>query len=734
MALDDRYIVASDLEGYFVDKDSGLPLASGTLSFFRDSSRNVPKPVYQLSGSPPNYTYTLLPNPVTLSSVGTPQNALGDNIVIYYYPFDDDGNIDLYYVSCDSSGAVNQFTREAWPPNVSQSINPNDQPFSISNQISNSQFTRTFINEGLPITYNVTGATDQEFSFAPNWFFSISGTGSVTVSVVEISGNTNIVTSPPYLIDVSISGGVTECNLIQRFNTNSGLWASTAGRDIFLSGTLVARNENLGTTGLQMFYRESGGGPITTIMDVSFDNSQYFELRDETDNPVPLSINPDLGKDGYVDVGISFITGSHVRLTSIQLIPSQTSTSPNFFSYEDMSSNREQAFLGDYFIPKLEQKQIESMLTGWDFPLNPSQFGATGNIPTAGLGYIWDQTTAVSLSVSNVSFGRNTTTNGIHFVTSGANNAFYIMQYLEGNQAKKIIGNKLSVNVNAYKSAAGGNVVTRTYLFRAPLASIFPIIPLSIGSVSPSGIFTITQAGWTEIPRSGLDTATANLSVVNSASDINNGNNDYGFSGWELTDDSQILDTDKFAIVQTFSYIDIGTDIFVDSISLIPGDIPCRPATKSNILTLEECQYYYEKNVDPSIDPTAGSTSGLIISSVGPQPGTVSYTVHARFINIKYKSQKRRAVYPTLYAPSGASNSALLNAWDGASLDVNVVILIVGANWTQSFSGTSGASFSPVNRANNIANVATGTSGILALAEASILFNYIVDARIGIVA
>ena len=132
MPLDERYFVTADLEEYFVDKDSGLPLAAGTLTFYRDTARNTPKTVFQLTGAPPNYNYTALPNPVVLSSVGTPQNAGGDNIVIYYFPFDDEGELDLYYVVARDSDGVEQFSREAWP-NIGAGNDPTDDAVPIQN-------------------------------------------------------------------------------------------------------------------------------------------------------------------------------------------------------------------------------------------------------------------------------------------------------------------------------------------------------------------------------------------------------------------------------------------------------------------------------------------------------------------------------------------------------------------------------------------------------------------------
>lgn len=369
MALDERYFVTADLEEYFVDKDSGLPLAAGTLTFYRDVARSTPKVVYQLSGAPPNYTYTAMPNPIVLSSVGTVQNAGGDNEVIYYFPYDDDENLDLYYIVARDSNGVEQFSREAWP-NITSADNPivgNDFPFQ--NQIANPQFTQVFINDGQSTTYTVSAATNQVFAFAPDWDFVISGTGIVTVQQIAIAGNNKIVTSPPYVLDVSVSGGVTACFLRQRFNVNSGLWASTDTESIYLSGTYIAQNETAGTTGVQMFYSESSGGSPIIIVDGSFDNSGYKLITGVTPAIIPSSTDTNSGTDGYIDIYLSFLTASHVRISSIQVVPTLNQAGGNFLQYALNSSNREQAFMGDYYIPNLNSRPSSSLLTGWDFPL-----------------------------------------------------------------------------------------------------------------------------------------------------------------------------------------------------------------------------------------------------------------------------------------------------------------------------------------------------------------------------
>lgn len=142
--LDSRFFCTSDLDTYYVDNASGLPMSGGIVTFYSDVNRTELKPVYQLTGTPGNYTYSPLPNPCTLSSSGTFQDALGNNIVPYYYPFtgvpeDNTGVQELYYITCINSGFVPQFIRQGWPQAAGNGSGPSNDN-EIDNYIPNGQF------------------------------------------------------------------------------------------------------------------------------------------------------------------------------------------------------------------------------------------------------------------------------------------------------------------------------------------------------------------------------------------------------------------------------------------------------------------------------------------------------------------------------------------------------------------------------------------------------------------
>lgn len=730
MALDDRYFVTSDLSPYFVDKNTGLPLSNGSISFYRDVARNTPKTVYQLIGAPPNYGYIPLPNPVPLSAVGTPQDGNGNDVIIYYFPYDVDGNIDLYYaVVADSAATMNQ-TVEAWP-NVIADSSPTQNDFSISNQVSNAQFTQTFLNGNAPTIYSVTAASNQVFSFSPNWDFVISGTGSVTVQRIAIPGNDKVITSPPYSLDIAISGGITACYLRQRFNKNSGLWASTTTQSIFLAGSVIAINQLAGNSSVEMFYVESTGGSPISILQGTFDNSGYKLLTGVTALPIPLSTNTDVGEDGYIDIYLSFLPNSHIRLSSVQVVPSFNQDSASLISFQLNSSNREQAFMGDYYIPRLNKRTSESIAQGWDFTVNPFQFSVSGiiNMTTA---YICDQTIARVGSTAPVSFLRDSVTKGLKFITSGPNDSFYIMQYLSGSDAKKIIGTPLSVNVFGYVTSLSDPVTMKVYLCRAPSTASIPILPTSIGNVDVLGTLNLTAAGWTEIPRSGLNTASSTLPVVTTNPNINNDENDMGFTGWELIDSTQINDTEHFAIIVTFAYVAPATEITINSISLIPNEIPCRPAIKSYAEVLQECQYYYEKSYDIGIYGGASSINGALAFKQTANRTTLinidSFPLH---IWCRYIVTKRISIVPTIYSLIGTLNNISVEIFD-LNTQAGISDAPIAGNFTFSNNGCNGFQLQPVSLGNILTSTSVPSSTNQNI-EATAKFHIIADARLGIV-
>lgn len=731
MALDPRFIIAGDLQEFFVDKDTGLPMAAGVVTFYKDSSRNVGKPVYQITGSPPNYTYTALPNPITLSGVGTVQNAGGDDVVIYYFPYqgtpdNSNGELELYYITIENSDSDPQFTREAWP-NVT-SVNDTESFSGVDNQISNSQFTRMFLNDTIANIITVSG--DTTVPIGPDWTLVASGSGTVTLTRIAIAGTDNITTSPPYVLDVELTAGVTTCFIRQRMFTNSGLWASTVvdsdENSLFLTGTILAKNVVAGTAQLTMTYLESSGNAAQDIFTQSFGNSDYTVISGFVE--VDQSLDTNTGTSAYVDIYISFLPSAHVQLTSIQLIPSSSQSGAEITAYQPLSSNREQALMGDYYIPALEAKPIKSMLVGWDFPINPAQFGLAANITTTPA-YIADQTIAASVT-NPAGLTRNTITNGLQYITGAAADAVYFLQYMTGDQVKKILATQLSVNVNAYTKTSSNNVTCKVYLFRGNSSSSVPTLATTIGTLAVDGTFTLTGGNnWSVITRQGLPTATGTLKYVTADNaDINTGC-DLGFNGWIIDDSTQMSSTKNFAVVVTLASSASTSQVVINSISVVPGVIPTRPAPQTQDEVLRECEYYYEKSYETSDLPGTVTAAASLVKQMqlNGQGSYAGGTLVPSAFSIEYAVPKVTTPSLTIYDEAGTSDSVTGYAYKGGQGIASVAIAF-STNWSAGTQSEKAAHYVPSTSNIFIARNNGGSSY-----DAFISVHYVADSRLGIV-
>lgn len=141
-------VSAAMLQDYLVDKDTGKPLANGLVTLYKDEARSFYKNWYYQTGVPGAYTYIPLDNPMHLSSVGTIQDPNGNDVIPFYYPFEeDDENVpEAYYItvySVDENGdqAVLQFTRENFPFQPT-GVSPTSQIPTLDNIIVNNVFWR----------------------------------------------------------------------------------------------------------------------------------------------------------------------------------------------------------------------------------------------------------------------------------------------------------------------------------------------------------------------------------------------------------------------------------------------------------------------------------------------------------------------------------------------------------------------------------------------------------------
>ena len=744
MAIDNRLIALTSLNQFFVDKDTGAPLSGGTLEFYRDKNNAASKNVYKLDGTQPDYSYTNIGAVITLGADGTAQDSSGNNIIIYGFPYTDTPSetsttLDLYYIVCKDSGGAIQWTRDAIPTITSEG-DILDEDLPTSNQISNPQFSRTFLNSGSN-AITIQSKTNYEVSIAPDWTLVLTGTGTVTVTQTAVSGSSDLPTLAPFYLSVAVGAGITQCLLRQRLNNNSGLWGESStfstntGR---LSSYVVAKADS--SRNISFYYKDnSQTAAVLQTMSLTTSWQAFSEVVD-----IDETLSSTTSSTGYVDLYFDISTGATLDVTSVQVIPAPTSTTSAAIPYDQRSSNRELAYMSDYYTPALSNRGTGNILIGWDFPVNPNQLRLasstiTANSASSAGAYVWDQTIC-GRAGSDITFARTALTGGIRFTTTGATSSLTMIQYLEPETASALQGQELSVNVNAYTSGAT-DVVGRIYLVYAESTASIPSLLTStvIGSTTTEGIFTPTATGWTLVPRQYMPTPEFTLNVAIGRDTLKTSTTDFGFNGWLM--DGQLSGNPSYlAIVVTFEMPTSGTNLNVDSINLTTGSIPSRPIPMSKSQVLSQCQRYYEKSYNQTTTP------GTAVGSNNTSANAVRFPIYSMMYQdsggtnvgnalrctwgIEYKTEKRATPTVTIYSPAGTSDRLQLLYRAGAA-SIDVVTDTVSSTYTARDSSTKRISYTTANSA--VFDTYTPTFGANGFRTYEGVFHYVADARLGIV-
>lgn len=586
---------------------------------------------------------------------------------------------------------------------------------TTTNQITNPQFA--LIN--FPNTYTLGLTNPDPIEFAPGWFFEAAGTGSVTFERNAFNNTGANPTNAPYAIHITSSGWTDGSVFIrQRFQQNGMLWAnkivscSITGRIQGASQEIVALLVASNGSQIAQVFRQTIGSSLTEYKDIS--------------QQLPPPTNPNIPPNAYIDFKISLPSNINITLTSLQLLVQDL---PIVQSYEQDSINRQIDHTFNYYKQPLSDKEINSLLIGWDFPLNPSQEKGTVATINTVADYVWDQTIAKSRT-STVTTARNAFSAGFQTINSGANEVYYIMQYLVLDDAKKTLATELSVNINAYKLTGSGttDVTVRVYLFQGTPSATLPVLPLEIGTLNADGTFTLTQTLWHEVPRSNLGEARGILPVVSNNLQVGN-TQDLKFSGWDSTTTTSI---DKFAIIVTFSTPSPSTTVITDSISVVPGSIPTRPSPISYSETLRKCEYFWEKSYlyqDLPGTPTNRGARFATNNLVG------SDNLYLKSFQLVYNQEKLYnnpiiTFYSPAFSTPGYVQAAILRdgLFPAPSVGNNPDNYEVIPNWDiTTYKGSKSVFCLCTDTSTLRANLLTAFSGD----EGAILYHYTIDSRPG---
>lgn len=731
--IDARFSALFPIQEVLLDKDFGLPLSAGKVYFYSDVNQSVLKDVYKQNETAPGvFTYSVIPNPIILTSIGTMSDGSGNDIIPYLYPYTGaptdlvQGASELYFIRVESAGGVAQFTRSGWPPVVSSSTNSGASTFQGSdNQIENPQFVDVFVPSSLTTTFSVTG-TATETVIAPDWTLVTNGAGTISITQENIT-DILIPSGAPFALRIQGSAGVTSVKLRQRISNSPRMFANGAN-PVYVSANMVAKSFNPAAVNLIMDYVPSSGATINLINASTNASLTYSTLQGAT--ATITTTNAQGGVAGYVDIVITIPSNTEVAITSLQVVTVANSTSTAEFVQE--STPRQIDHLFSYYKTPIFYKPIPSYLTAWDFPLNPAQFFAVGGNPTGvpaqAVGanksyYAWDQT--ILFQTANSAFTvTKSAVPAMQITAAVASSQVAMIQYLDGTKASEIIlesfRSGLSVNVRMESTVAQNLTVSLWYTTGAiPDMNTYNSLVATLGTNGKPATFNGT---WVEIGRGILGDAT----FTTAGGSLR----DYAFNGWKTANEIDNQSATYFAIVVGSNAITSTNVLQVQSISLVPGSIPTIPAPQTADEVLRECQYYYESSFRSTTDIAAGSGINARSDYMAPGVSTVGghYSLFATSFAVDFLIPKRTIVSKfNVVDLAGTQNSVTAYLWyiNAGIYSVTSSPTAIGSFWSATL-GNKNVVYTPVTLT-PIIDVPTTQAY-----SGRILYQYIADARIGI--
>jgi hypothetical protein len=264
MALNQKFMISPNLQEFFINPADGLPLSNGTVTYKIDSARSDLKSVFELTGNFGSYDFTALPNPLHLSGVGTPINGAGQEIRVYYYPYDENGSVENYYIEVADEDGNPVLQRQAWP-------NVFDGSTGNANYVYNFARNSTF--------YGWSNGTD----------FPAIGTGSAVLSdfvfddwayqqddptqIIEVSrgtflpGDASVDGNPPFYLIYNNTNKGSEVGNYNRFSQTYISAQTLNGQDVAASVWINQPADGNPTGSFSLTLRQffgTGGSPSLT--------------------------------------------------------------------------------------------------------------------------------------------------------------------------------------------------------------------------------------------------------------------------------------------------------------------------------------------------------------------------------------------------------------------------------------------------------------------------------------
>ncbi len=699
---------------YFVDTN-GLQLNDTYYAFFLTNTLPyIPQPVYQ----DPN-GITPWASPLQFQPSGTLPNNLYFNPTATY-------RIEIRKGPDQTSPLI--WLIENFVPGSGNTPVEN-QIFSGENMITNPQFAD--IDFPSPYTFTQSSPSTYTIDVAPGWSLVLTGAGTTILTQITNAGNADLAGNPPYGLTINNSGWTT-AQLIQRFTNNPAIFGGGAAA---VSFSAYATTNPVALT--VSYVPSDSGTPVIFASSKMISTGSMIPYNLPAQN-IPLSNNSDSGTTSYTSLVFTLPASGIISLSNIQFVgqssplsdPTSVSISFQEQTYERIEDHEFHVYKNSILIqPK------DSLLVGWNFALNPWQYGsvtvanAPNNLYTADQTILVQQNYVSSATGNNVAVGRSGVANNYAYQVQAvtAHNQFAIIQYIDPSTIAPYWGYIVSCLASGFFTTTHSTTppkIKMRLIYNTSLpAAISQTVPIASWSEGGDPVFS---AGWTA------------LNPINDPAyplPISSPQNYFPFNGFQLparTNANMTLGV-VFYSVGNMNQNATADSIFINDISLVVNRFAIASNPKTWDQVLKECQYYFEKSYDNAVLASTGTPTGVPSQIQCRQDfyhnGT-GFVIYATPFQFQYNTVKRANPVINLYSPSaGTVGNVDLNFFVGNAADVSNPGVTAITNWQAPIIGTKSVQYLPDN-VNDLFTSSAHASTVHI--TDSLTFQYTLDSRLGI--
>lgn len=724
---------------WFMANLTGQPLDDRYYAFFLTNTLPpIPQPVWQ----DPN-GISLWVNPIEFQpSSGLPNNLYFDPNLTY--------RIEIRKGNTQNDPLI--WLIENYVPGVGGNTPAVNSLIGLENILINPQFADLYIPT--PFTYT----TANTYPIAPGWDLVLTGTGSTTVTQLPLAGNNNLPGNPPYALKFDSTGWTTVV-LRQSIVGNGAIFAN-GGVALTFEAQAFSTNPTMTVT-----YSPSGTSNVKTIGSFTIASGTYIAYKSSTN--IPSSQNANTGSAAFVNINFSLPETGIVALTNMQIVGQSTpiQTDAVLPSYQETTPEQQINAEFNLFKNSILMQPKRSILTAWNFGLNPWQFRAPATANAVGNIYTADQTILIQqayvanvANTTNVGVGRDTFSNNYGFKVTAvtAHNQFAILQWIDASTSRPFWQNKLSALVKAFIAPGAGHtnsvgIKMRLIIFNGVPSQVLQNTPIATWTETPTPTGTINDP-----------VAAVNYTLIPPINDpiyILNPNSPsfFAFNQFQLPvslGDNMTLGVLLYT-VGNMDQTGSPDSITINSVSLVPNDFAIESSPETFDETFRKCQFYYEKSYAIETLPATATYVGAVYQKATTYYDQITFTapnllvsyLYLSNIEVNFSQLKRDIPTVTFYSANSTNPNVIFGgieqndtfpaAGDGghppSSANANPFEFAIG-NWTAVTSSRSRILLQ--TNVSSTAQINLPKQGTIPTAslrgdQAVFYFHYVADARIG---